>query len=333
MTNRAWHLMSRPTGVPNMDNFALKEAPLPELEDGWVRVENKWLSVDPYMRGRMNDVKSYVPPFGLGEPMQGGAVGKVVESRSPMLEAGDTVFHMLGWREAAAGPAEGFNKVPPLAVEDHQWLGNLGLTGATAYFGLLRTAEAKEGDIVFVSAAAGAVGSAVVQIAKAKGMTVIGSAGGPDKTAWVRELGADAALDYKSGPIVKLLADAAQALGKGGIDVYFDNVGGDHLDAAFAAARQNARFAICGMIEDYNTGSSHAFRYIMRVIAARIMMKGFIYTDYLPEMAEFYRDMGGWLASGKVQSRETVREGIEAAPQAFLDLFSGGNTGKMLVRL
>ncbi|HYI48980.1 MAG TPA: NADP-dependent oxidoreductase [Allosphingosinicella sp.] len=329
MTNRAWHLTSRPTGLPTMANFELKEAPLPELQDGWARVENQWLSVDPYMRGRMNDVKSYVPPFALGEPMQGGAVGKVVESRSPNLKEGDTVFHMLGWREAAAGPAEAFNKVPPIPVEDHQWLGNLGLTGATAYFGLLRVAEAKEGDIVFVSAAGGAVGSAVVQIAKAKGMSVIGSAGGADKTAWVRELGADAAVDYKAGPIVKQLLQAAPK----GIDVYFDNVGGDHLDAAFAAARQNARFAICGMIEDYNTGSNHAFRFITRIIAARILVKGFIYTDYLPEMAEFYRDMGGWIASGQVKSRETVREGLAAAPQAFIDLFSGGNTGKMLVRL
>jgi len=327
--NRAWHLMSRPTGLPNMDNFALKEAPLPELQEGWVRVDNQWLSVDPYMRGRMNDVKSYVPPFALGEPMQGGAVGKVVESRSPNLEEGDTVFHMQGWREAAAGPAEAFNKVPPMPVEDHQWLGNLGLTGGTAYFGLLRVAEAKEGDVVFVSAAAGAVGSAVVQIAKARGMIVIGSAGGAEKCEWVRSLGADAALDYKSGPIVKLLMDAAPK----GIDVYFDNVGGDHLDAAFAAARQNARFAICGMIEDYNSGSNHAFRYVTRIIAARIMLKGFIYTDYLSEMGDFYRDMGGWIAAGKVTSRETVRDGIEAAPKAFLDLFSGGNTGKMLVRL
>jgi len=328
-TTRAWHLMSRPQGLPNMADFALKETELPALEDGWIRVENKWLSVDPYMRGRMNDVKSYVPPFALGEPMQGGAVGKVVESRSPDFNVGETVFHMLGWREAAAGPAAAFNKVPSLPVEDYQWLGNLGLTGATAYFGLLRVAEAKEGDIVFVSAAAGAVGSAVVQIARARGMNVIGAAGGSEKCQWVLSLGADSALDYKSAPIVKLLADAAPK----GIDVYFDNVGGDHLDAAFAAARQKARFAICGMIEDYNTGSSHAFRYIMRVIAARISIKGFIYTDYLPEMAEFYRDMGGWIASGQVTSRETVHEGLEAAPQAFLDLFSGGNTGKMLVRL
>ncbi|HWT12218.1 MAG TPA: NADP-dependent oxidoreductase [Allosphingosinicella sp.] len=328
-TTRAWHLMSRPTGLPTMDNFALKDAPLGELEDGWIRVENHWLSVDPYMRGRMNDVKSYVPPFQLDAPMQGGAVGKVAESRSPLFKQGDTVFHMHGWREAAAGPAEQFNKVPPLPVEDHQWLGNLGLTGATAYFGLLRVAAAKEGDIVFVSAAAGAVGSAVVQIAKAKGMTVIGAAGGAEKAAWVSELGADAAIDYKAGPIVRQLAEAAPK----GIDVYFDNVGGDHLDAAFAAARQNARFAICGMIEDYNQGSNHAFRYIMRVIGARIVMKGFIYTDYLAEMGDFYSDMGGWVAGGQVKSRETVREGLEAMPEAFIDLFRGANIGKMLIRL
>ena len=328
-TARAWHLMSRPNGLPTMENFALKEAPLPELQEGWVRVENRWLSVDPYMRGRMNDVKSYVPPFALGEPMQGGAVGKVVESRSPKLAEGDTVFHMLGWRDAAAGPAEAFNKVPPLPVEDHQWLGNLGLTGGTAYFGLLRVAEAKEGDVVFVSAAAGAVGSAVVQIAKARGMKVIGAAGGAEKCEWVRSLGADAALDYKSGPIVKLLMEAAPD----GINVYFDNVGGDHLDAALAAARQKARFAICGMIEDYNSGSGHNFRYLLRIIGARIAIKGFIYTDYMAEMADFYRDMGGWIAGGQVTSRETVHDGIEAAPQAFLDLFSGGNIGKMLIRI
>jgi NADPH-dependent curcumin reductase CurA len=327
--NRAWHLMSRPQGLPTRENFALKEAPLPDLQEGWARVENKWLSVDPYMRGRMNDVKSYVPPFALDEPMQGGAVGTVVESRSPNLKEGDTVFHMLGWREQAAAPAEAFNKVPPLPVEDHHWLGNLGLTGGTAYFGLLRAAQAKEGDIVFVSAAAGAVGSAVVQIAKAKGMTVIGSAGGADKAAWVRELGADAAIDYKAGPMLPQLQAAAPR----GIDVYFDNVGGEHLDAAFATARQNARFAICGMIDDYNTGSTHQFRYIMRIIAMRIMLKGFIYTDYLAEMAGFYQDMGAMIAAGQLKSRETIHQGIAAMPDAFLGLFSGGNTGKMLVKL
>lgn len=326
---RAWHLKSRPSGMPDMGNFELKELDLPALEEGMVRVENLWLSVDPYMRGRMNDVKSYVPPFELGAPLQGGAVGKVVESRSDILAAGDTVFHMLGWREQSIGKAEHFTKVPPMSVPDQQWLGNLGLTGATAYFGLLRVAEAKEGDIVFVSAAAGAVGSAVVQIAKAKGMTVIGSAGGDEKCRWVRELGADAAIDYRAGPVVKQLAEAAPK----GIDVYFDNVGGDHLDAALAIARNHARFAICGMIDNYNGGQPPSLRYLMRVIAARITLKGFIYTDYLSEMGDFYRDMGNWIANGEVQSRETVLDGIEAAPEAFLGLFKGENIGKMLVKL
>ena len=328
-TTRAWHLKSRPSGMPDSGNFELKEVQLPELFEGMVRVENKWLSVDPYMRGRMNDVKSYVPPFEVGAPLEGGAVGKVVESRSPHFKEGDTVFHMYGWREAVVAPAEKLNKVPPLGVPDEQWLGNLGLTGATAYFGLLRVAGAKEGDVVFVSAAAGAVGSAVVQIAKVKGMTVIGSAGGPDKCAFVRELGADQAIDYKAGPVLRSLTEAAPQ----GIDVYFDNVGGAHLDAAFAAARNRARFAICGMIDNYNAGPPPSFRYIIRVIAARIMLRGFIYTDYLPEMGDFYRDMGGWVARGQVKSRETVREGIEAMPDAFLGLFQGDNIGKMLVRL
>ena len=326
---RAWHLKSRPSRMPTADNFELKEMDLPSLEEGMVRVENSWLSVDPYMRGRMNDVKSYVPPFEVGAPMQGGAVGKVVESRSPDFQPGDTVFHMFGWREQAVGKAEHFTKVPAMGVPDQQWLGNLGLTGATAYFGLLRVAQAKEGDTVFVSAAAGAVGSAVVQIAKAKGMTVIGSAGGEEKCAWVRELGADVAIDYRAGPVVRQLMEAAPK----GIDVYFDNVGGDHLDAAFAAARQNARFAICGMIEGYNKGEPTAFRYIMRIIAARIMLKGFIYSDYMSEMGDFYRDMGGWIANGQVKGRETVHDGIESMPDAFLGLFTGANFGKMLVRL
>jgi NADPH-dependent curcumin reductase CurA len=182
---------------------------------------------------------------------------------------------------------------------------------------------------VFVSAAAGAVGSAVVQIAKAKGMRVIGSAGGPEKCAWLRELGADEALDYKESPIVRQLLRAAPK----GIDVYFDNVGGDHLDAAFATARNNARFAICGMIEGYNGGEPPCFRYMMRMISARITVKGFIYTDHMAEMPDFYRDMGGWIASGQVQGRETVHEGIEAMPDAFLGLFQGENIGKMLVKV
>ena len=327
---RAWHLMQRPQGMPVPGNFALKEYELPELGEGMVHVANRWLSVDPYMRGRMNDVKSYVPPFELDAPMSGGAVGEVVESRDPSLAVGDMVLHMSGWRDETIEPAANFNKLPAIpGVEPQAFLGNLGLTGGTAYFGLLEAASAKEGDIVFVSAAAGAVGSAVVQIAKAKGMTVIGSAGGSDKCDFVRSLGADAVVDYKAGSVLKQLAEAAPK----GIDVYFDNVGGDHLDAALAVARKDARFAICGMIEGYNEAHATSLKYIMRIIAMRIRLQGFIYTDYMSKMGDFYRDMGGWIASGHVKSRDTVAEGLDQTLDAFLGLFTGANTGKMLVKV
>ncbi len=327
---RAWHLTSRPSGLPTDDNVALKEVPLAPLGEGMVHVRNRWLSVDPYMRSRMNDVKSYVPSFQIGEPMTGGAVGEVVESRDPSVQPGDMVLHMAGWRDEVVEPAGHFNKLPAIpGVEPHAFLGNLGLTGGTAYFGLLDVASAKEGDIVFVSAAAGAVGSAVVQIAKAKGMTVIGSAGGAEKCEFVRSLGADDVIDYKSGPVVKALMAAAPK----GIDVYFDNVGGDHLDAALAAARQNARFAICGMIEGYNSAEPTTLRYLMRVIAMRIRLQGFIFTDFMPRMDEFYQDMGALVASGRVKGRETVMEGLESTMDAFRGLFTGANIGKMLVKL
>jgi NADPH-dependent curcumin reductase CurA len=331
---RAWHLKSRPNGMPTADNFEMKDIALPAAGDGLVHVRNCWLSVDPYMRGRMNDVKSYVPPFQVGEPMTGGAVGEVVESGDPSLKPGDMVLHMAGWRDETVEPAHHFTKLPPIpGVEPQAFLGNLGLTGGTAYFGLLDAASAKAGDVVFVSAAAGAVGSAVVQIAKAKGMKVIGSAGGREKCDYVRSLGADAVIDYKAGPVVKSLAEAVAQTGAKGIDVYFDNVGGEHLDAAFALASQNARFAICGMIDSYNGGEPAAFRYIMRVIAMRIRIQGFIYTDYMDQMGEFLADMGAMIAARQVKARDTVVEGLDKAPDAFLGLFEGANIGKMLVRL
>lgn len=326
---RAWHLMNRPKGLPADADFALKPVDLPPLDEGMVRVANRWLSVDPYMRGRMNDVKSYTPPFALDAPMEGGAVGEITESRADGFAPGDLVLHMSGWRDEAVLPAGAVNKLPALGVEPQQFLGNLGLTGGTAWFGLLDAAQAKQGETLFVSAAAGAVGSAVVQIAKARGMTVIGSARGADKCAFVRSLGADAAIDYSAGPLVKALGEAAPK----GIDVYFDNVGGDHLDAALAHARQNARFAICGMIEGYNSAQPTCLRYIMRVIAMRIRLQGFIYTDYLPRLGEFYAEVGPLVASGKLKSQETVAEGLEAMPHAFLGLFRGENVGKMLVKL
>jgi NADPH-dependent curcumin reductase CurA len=326
---RAWHLKSRPKGKPTPGNFELKEIELPPVADGMVHVRNLWLSVDPYMRGRMNDAKSYVAPFGIGEPMEGGAIGEVVESRAEGVSAGDLVQHMAGWRDEALVPARGAHKLPPLGVEPQKFLGVLGVPGATAWFGLLDVAKAKPADTVFVSAAAGSVGSAVVQIARARRMTVIGSAGEADKCDYVRSLGADRAIDYKDGPILKSLGAAAPD----GIDVYFDNVGGDHLDAALAHARNHARFAICGMIGGYNALEAPSLRFIMRIIAARIRIQGFLVTDYLGRMGEFYREMAPLVASGAVTSRETVVEGLEAAPEAFLGLFEGSNTGKMLVRL
>jgi NADPH-dependent curcumin reductase CurA len=306
---RAWHLTSRPQGLPTQDNFELRDIALPPLGDGMVRVKNLWLSVDPYMRGRMNDVKSYVPPFKLGEPMDGGAIGEVVESKAEGLSPGDLVQHMGGWRDEAVVDARTANKLPNLGAPPERFLGVLGVTGITAYFGLLDAARAKGGDVVFVSAAAGA--------------------GGSEKCEFVRSLGAHQVIDYKAGPILKGLAAAAP----NGIDVYFDNVGGDHLDAAFAVARNNARFAICGMIEGYNDPTPKSFKFIQRIIAARIMVKGFLVLDYYPRIADFYAEMGPWIAAGVVKSRETIVDGLDKVPDAFLGLFSGENTGKMLVRL
>ena len=327
---KAWTLASRPNGMPTHENFVLIETDATSLNDGEVRIANSWLTVDPYMRGRMNDVKSYTPPFALGEPMQGGAIGEVVESKSDKFKVGDKVQHFAGWRDEAVLPADQIQALPQIDVDPQAFLGQLGMPGMTAYFGLLDIAAAKEGDTVFVSAAAGAVGSTVVQIAKAKGCHVIGSAGGAEKCAWVQSLGADAAIDYKGDtPIVKALGQAA----RNGIDVYFDNVGGDHLDAALAHANDRARFAICGMIDIYNSGAATELRYIARVIGARIRIQGFIVSDFADKAADFYRDMGGWLKDGKLTREETVIEGLEKTPDAFLGLFSGDNRGKMLVKI
>ena len=327
---RAWSLKSRPTGMPTHDNFAMVEMPGASLEAGQVRIANRWLSVDPYMRGRMNDVKSYTPPFALGEPMQGGAVGEIVESAAEGFAAGDMVLHMAGWRDEAVMPATQCQKLPDLGADPQAFLGQLGMPGMTAYFGLLEVASAKPGETVFVSAAAGAVGSTVVQIAKAKGMTVIGTAGGADKCAWVESLGADEVIDYKTdGALIKKVVATAPK----GIDVYFDNVGGEHLDAALAAANERARFAICGMIDMYNSGAPTELRYAARIIGARIRIQGFIVSDYMARAAEFYRDMAEWTQAGKLVREETVHDGLDAMPDAFLGLFSGGNRGKMLVRV
>ncbi len=335
----AWHLVRRPTGLPVMADFALRPLPDTPLADGQMRVRNLWLSVDPYMRGRMNDSKSYAASFALDAPMTGGAIGEVLESRMDGFVPGDLVLHMGGWRD---GGTIGLDMMPSklpqplldMGISPQTFLHNLGLTGGTAWLGLHRIAKAKPGDTVFVSAAAGAVGSAVLQLAKAREMTVIGSAGGADKCNWIRDLGADAAIDYKAGPVLSQLRSALKDLGKPGIDVYFDNVGGEHLDAAFAMANDFARFAICGMIDVYNDGKPQEMTYLIRTIPARIRMEGFIYTDqFFAVIDEFYADMSSLITTGAMTMHETVHDGIEAAPGAFLGLFSGANLGKMLVRI
>jgi NADPH-dependent curcumin reductase CurA len=285
------------------------------------------------MRGRMNDAKSYVPPFRLNEAMTGGAVGEVVESRNPELAEGDVVLHDLGWREHAKGPGKRFRKLDPIeGVPLSAYLGALGMPGMTAYVGLLDIAQMKEGDTVFVSGAAGAVGSLVGQIARQRGAArVIGSAGSAEKVAYLTDrLGFDAAFDYKSGPVRDLLAQAAPD----GIDVYFDNVGGDHLEAAIAAFNPGGRAALCGAISAYNaTEPPPGPNNLGNIVAKRLTLKGFIVSDHGDRFADFARDMGGWIRDGKITFEETVFNGIDNAVDAFLAMLRGKNLGKMLVRL
>jgi len=283
------------------------------------------------MRGRMNDVKSYAPPFQLGEAMQGGAVGVVMASNDPSLKAGDLVQSFFGWREAFNAPAGAVQKLETHGLPPQAFLGFAGMPGLTAYVGLLRIAEMKAGDVVFVSGAAGAVGSVACQIAKLKGHTVIGSAGGAEKAAFLKEIGVDHAIDYKAEPdITAALLRAAPE----GIDVYFENVGGAHLEAALMAAKPFGRFALCGMISEYNnTDLGKGVRGLVMAVGKSLTLRGFIVSNHTDMQAAFVKDLAGWVAEGKFKHVETVKEGIEAAPEAFLGLFKGENLGKMLVKL
>jgi hypothetical protein len=324
-------LKSRPNGLPTRDNFEIASVELPAPRPGEVQVRNTWMTVDPYMRGRMNDVKSYAPPFALGEVMNGGAVGEVVASGDPAFKPGDLVQSQYGWREAFTAPANTVQKLDTHGLPPQAFLGVAGMPGLTAYAGLLRVAALKEGDVVFVSGAAGAVGSLVCQIAKAKGHRVIGSAGGPDKVAFLKQIGVDHAIDYKAE---KDLTAAILAGAPDGIDVYFDNVGGAHLEAALNAARLFGRFAICGMISIYNaTTPQPGPSNLALLIGKNLRMEGFIVSHHFDLLPKFIEDLSGWVKEGKVKWQETVFEGIDKAPDAFLGLFSGENTGKMLVKL
>jgi len=330
-TSREIRLKSRPSGLPTHDNFELATVELPAPGAGEVQVRNLWMTVDPYMRGRMNDVKSYAPPFQLGKVMDGGAIGQVTASNDPKFAVGDLVQSGFGWREGFTAPAATLQKLDAKGLPPQAFLGAAGMPGLTAYAGLIKIAALKEGDVVFVSGAAGAVGSMVAQIAKAKGHKVIGSAGGPDKVAFLKEIGVDHAIDYKAE---KDLTAAILAGAPDGIDVYFDNVGGPHLEAALNAARLFARFAICGMISIYNaTRPEPGPSNLAMLIGKNIRMEGFIVSHHFDMMPKYIEELSGWVREGKVKWQETVFEGIDKAPDAFLGLFSGENTGKMLVKL
>ncbi|QHC21243.1 NADP-dependent oxidoreductase [Streptomyces sp. GS7] len=331
-TSREWHLVARPQGWPTPDDFALREAALPELADGQILVKNAYFSVDPYMRGRMNDVKSYVPPFQLDQPMDGGAVGEVLASRAEGIAVGDHVLHGLGWREYAVVDGSHTAKADPSLAPLTAYLGVLGMPGLTAYAGLLEVASFKEGDAVFVSGAAGAVGSEVGQIARLKGASrVIGSAGTDEKVKLlVEEYGFDAAFNYKNGDVTQQLKEAAPD----GIDVYFDNVGGDHLEAAISALNVHGRVAICGMISMYNaTEPSPAPRNLAMVIGKRLRLQGLLVSDHSALRPRFVEEVSGWIRSGDLKYAETKVHGIENGAEAFLGLLRGDNTGKMIVSL
>ncbi len=329
--SREIRLKSRPVGMPTDANFELATVTLPDPGPGEVQVRNSWMTVDPYMRGRMNDVKSYTPPFQIGEALQGGAVGEVIASNDPSFKAGDLVQSFFGWREAFNAPAAMVQKLETHGLPPQAFLGVAGMPGMTAYAGLLRVAALKDGDVVFVSGGAGAVGQIVAQIAKIKGHTVIATAGGADKVAYLKSLGVDHAIDYK---VETDLTAAVLRAAPDGIDVYFDNVGGAHLEAALNAARPFGRFALCGAISQYNaTDMGPGIRGLIQAVGKQLRLEGFIVSTHADMQAAFVADMAKWIAEGKLTWQETVEDGIARAPAAFLKLFSGGNLGKMLVKL
>jgi hypothetical protein len=330
--SREIRLVSRPAGTPEAANFELATVDVRAPGAGEVLVRNTWMSVDPYMRGRMTDRASYVPPFKLGEALQGGALGEVVTSRAEGFAPGDLVSSMFGWREAFVAPAAALEKLPRQAgVPDQAFLGVLGMPGLTGYAGLREIGQPKPGETVFVSGGAGAVGSVVAQVAKAMGCTVVATAGSDAKCDWLRSRGIDHAINYRT---CGSLLEAVRAAVPKGIDVYFDNVGGEHLEVAIEVARPFARFAECGMIANYNdTAPAPGPRNIIQVVGKSLRIRGFIVSEFASLRPQFLADMMGWIAEGKLAWEETVFEGVEKAPDAFIGLFSGANTGKMLVKL
>ena len=325
-------LASRPQGVPTSSNFEMRTAEVSPIDDGEFLVKNEWMSVDPYMRGRMKDCDSYVAPFQIDQPLEGGCIGKVVESRNGKFAEGDYVLGNLGWREYWKSTGEGVTVIDPDLAPVQAYLGPLGMTGMTAWVGLNKIAKLKPGSTVFVSAASGAVGSIVCQLAKAKNCTVIGSAGKKSKIDWLmNKAGIDACINYKE---TKDLSSALAQHAPSGIDVYFDNVGGDHLEAAIDAMNDFGCCVECGMISTYNaTEPPTAPRNLFKVIGKRLRLQGFIVRDHLDAQAEFIAHMAPLIKADKIAWEETVADGLENAPSAFIGLFVGDNLGKQLVRI
>jgi NADPH-dependent curcumin reductase CurA len=325
-TGREIHLAARPYGAPRPEDFALVEVDVPDPGDGGVLIRNAYISVDPYMRARMNAIESYAASYRVGEVMWGGAVGQVVASRNDRFAEGTWVSHGLGWREFTLSDGRGLLPFDPALAPVSAALGVLGLTGYTAYHGLLEIGRPQEGETVFVSGAAGAVGSVAGQIAKLKGCHVIGSAGSAEKVAWLDELGFDETFDYHE-------TDTRDAL-REGIDVYFDNVGGATLEAAIAAIRQQGRIVACGSISQYNaTEAAPGPRNLYMVVTKRLLIQGFIISDHYDRLPAFLAEMGPWVRDGSIRYRETIVDGIENAPAAFIGMLAGENVGKMLVRV
>ena len=331
-STREWVFAERPDGEPDMDSFELRESDVPDPEHGQLLVRVRYLSVDPYMRGRMRDAESYAEPWSVGDVMAGAVVGEVVDSESDAYDAGDLVTGNGTWADYSLLDADEVAPVDPSIADLPAYLGVLGMPGRTAYFGLLDVGEPKPGDTVVVSGAAGAVGSVVGQIAKRNGCRVVGFAGSDEKTDWLTDdLGFDAAINYKD---VDDYREALDDAAPDGVDVYFDNVGGPITDAVFTKLNVDARVAVCGQIAHYNDESVPTGpRKLPQLIAARAKVEGLLVGDYVTRFEEASERLGQWVAAGELGHRETVVEGLEDAPDAFLGLFSGDNIGKQVVRV
>jgi NADPH-dependent curcumin reductase CurA len=323
-------LASRPKGLPTLENFAFENIALPEIQDGEVLVKGVYYSVDPYMRSRMNDAKSYVPPYAVGQPIDGGVVAKVIISKATDLKPGDMVTGRLPWRAETIAAAKNLLKINTGIAPASYYLGILGMTGLTAYVGLLDICKPKAGETVVVSGAAGAVGMVAGQLAKLKGCRVIGIAGSDEKTALLkREFGFDEAINYKTTPDIK---SAIAALCPGGVDIYFDNVGGELSDAVIDNINFHARIALCGQISLYNSKETPIGPRLQPILLKRsVMMQGFIISNYQSRFAEGIQQLSQWVAEGKLKFTETIIHGFDQLPAAFLGLFKGENTGKMVV--